>query len=150
MRTLILIAILFAGVAFCEIKKCKFHLDIPAIKYTFDGYAYADVKTSATSLFELQAAIVAPFNGTIKDEKGGEHFTEGKVAIDDPPLSNLDKIKVNGAFKNPQTDFSGLFKVSIWDVMKPKIPIKGHLKFSNGKEGDAAGTIEKFVLLTAQ
>eukprot|EP01022_Parablepharisma_sp_SALTPOND_P001276 TRINITY_DN105978_c0_g1_i1.p2 TRINITY_DN105978_c0_g1~~TRINITY_DN105978_c0_g1_i1.p2 ORF type:complete len:163 (+),score=29.90 TRINITY_DN105978_c0_g1_i1:137-625(+) len=144
------VALALCGTAFCEIKKCKFHLDMPSIKYVFDGYAYADVKTDATSLFELKDAIIAPFNGTIVDEKGAKHFTEGKVVIDDPPISHIDKIKVSGQFQNPTVGFSGLFKVKIWDVMKPKVPIKGHLKFTNGKEGDAAGIIEKFVMLDSE
>ena len=138
MRAIIFITLL--AIAFGIKVKTHFHMDMPSLKYQIDGYVYCEVNMK-TGAVDVSKAIEAIINGTFTDELGASKFTEGKVVVPDPPLSNLDKIKVSG--KAGTLEYNGLFKVSVWDVVKPKIPFNGHLKFSNGKEDDAKGLVDR-------
>ena len=145
MKAIFAALLLFLAVAtYGKLVKAHFVLQVPSLKYNFDGYAYVNIG-DMTGWVDLFAPVEARFEGTFKDETGAEYSSAGTVTVPDPPLSHLNDIRVSGHYdSNPAaTTFEGVFKVSVWDILKPKIPFVGHLKFSNGKEGDASGLVDK-------
>ncbi len=122
--------------------KVHFTMDVPTLKYKIDGNVFVDIPVYGIDLLQ---DITANFNGTLKDDKGADHFTEGSATVPDPPLSNLDKIKMKGHYASSPANinFEAKASVSIWDILKPKIPFKGHIVFSDGKEGDFNGLVDR-------
>ena len=145
MKILILL-ILAIAVASKEIK-VHFVANIPNMKSTFDGYAYFDLPVDPLNFSEedfLKAKIEFRIDGTAKSAEGTEAPVKGTGVIADPFMLNLDNIKVNGDVESAiKISFTGVCKVSILDVFKPKIPFKGHFKFSDGTEGDINGLIDR-------
>ena len=144
MRVLLLALLL--AFSYEEVMKAHFHMDMLSLHYSFDGWGYAEATSKGVI---INKDITGTFNGTFTDDKGVNHTMQGTVTVQDPPLSHLDKIMAKGTYSNSPADISyeGIFAVSVWDVVKPRIPFKGKLKFSNGKEGDARGLLDKPKLL---
>ena len=145
MRASFLVILLVLAATVCgKIVKAHFIMEVPSLKYKIDGYGYVEIN-EFTRRISVLAPVHATFNGTLTDGAGSSYSTEGTVTVDDPPLSHLNDIKAAGNFdsKPSKTDFNGIMKVSVWDILKPKIPFEGHLKFSNGKEGDVKGIVDR-------
>ena len=141
MRAILLILALVAGCCYSKLITAHFTMEFPTLKYKADGHGYVEV---AVYGLDLTKEVTAFFNGTFTDETGANHYMEGNVSVPDPPLSNLDKIKAKGHWgTSPKVTFEAKAVVSIWDILKPKIPFKGHATFSNGKEGDLTGIVDR-------
>ena len=142
MKVIFAILLVIAAVVSSKQIKAHFVVTSPSVKATFDGYAYFEF---GSNLFQaLNAKIEFNFNGTAKNEEGAEAPGKGAGLIADPFLMNLGNIKVNGMIDvKPQITFNGICKISILDVIKPKIPFKGHVKFGDGSEADVNGLIDR-------
>ena len=141
---LFLVSLTLVGTCFGVMRKCHFHIDIPAIKYAFDGFAYVD-DTPPYHIVTLKAPVSAPFNGTIKDDVGSSHPTSGKLSIADPPIEHLNDVMVGGTYFPEKVTYNGKFMINPLDITKKEVPVKGNVKLSNGKQGDATGSIENFM-----
>ena len=142
MRTILLVVAL-AYLASCYAAgpiNAHFRVEVKSLNYALDGTGHFQNQS-------IDVPIDAGFEATFTDEKAAKHNAAGKVHVDAPILTHLDAIMITGeTHGTPKITFSGKFKVSVFDITKPKVPIKGSMKFSNGKEGEALGYIEKFVL----
>ena len=129
---------------FCIETKYKAHftLDMRKLNYHVDAMAYLDLPI-ADPTFEIGADAEGTFAGTIADDKGVKHQFKGNMKIADPPMTHLDKIQVKGEYQSPKTTCTGVFSIRAGDILKDKIPMKGNLKFSDGKFDDVVGIMEK-------
>ncbi len=116
----------------------NFSLEISKLKYKLAGYGSIDMMAFQGD----NSNLVAAFNGTFTDDASVTYVSEGTMTGKDPIISNLDNVAIAGSNKGGIT-YTGKLKVSIWDILKTNIPIKGNLKFSNGKEGDFKGTVSQ-------
>eukprot|EP00829_Urostomides_striatus_P017582 TRINITY_DN6122_c0_g1_i2.p2 TRINITY_DN6122_c0_g1~~TRINITY_DN6122_c0_g1_i2.p2 ORF type:complete len:181 (+),score=57.13 TRINITY_DN6122_c0_g1_i2:67-609(+) len=141
----LLFVLSLAVVAFSleAVYKAHFVIEFKELKYSFDGYGYCDVDLLGAR-FVVSKDIVATINGTMKDETSATHVFVGNVKIQEPPLTHLNKIRLEGYFtdKPENVTFEGIIQVNAWDVMKKKVPFKGKATFSNGKEGALTGIID--------
>ena len=141
MKIIFALLLTLAIVASAKEVKAHFIASVVAAKATFDGYAYFEFNADPIQM--LNAKIEYKFDGIVKNPQG-EAPCKGTGLIADPFMMNLDNIKFNGdVLINPKVSFNGVCKISILDVIKPKIPFKGKVKLSDGTEAEITGLIDR-------
>ena len=135
MKAIILAILLVLSVTVSSIEiKAHFVGGAPGANVTIDGHAY----------FTMASKIDFKFDGLVKRVDGQSANCKGTGVIESPFMMNLDKIKFNGALDtSPAITFTGVVKISVLDVLKPKIPYKGTIKANDGHEYEVNGLIDK-------
>ena len=138
----VLLVLALAAISFAKIAKVEY--TVPSLGYSFKGEIQFTGEYPEDLIMEGDGVHQATYTG-ITTVTGGKTFaTDGTIEIDDPVLLNLDKVRVTGKMHmNPQITYTGIMVVKLTDIIKPQVPFKGHLKYSNNKEADILGSVER-------